>query len=83
MRSPRYLYQPLTPFFFFLYGIHYPWGVGEASDNFFSFFDPIRGPFCITMYIYLKNVVVTTTLPKYLDKKAGVFTPRLYHQIKP
>jgi len=72
--TPALIYPPRISFF--LYAIHYAWGIGEASVNFFSFFGAYRGRlFGITMYLTRINVVSSTFLPKNSDKNAGVSSP--------
>ncbi len=57
-----------TPFLFFLYAIHFAWGVGEGSVILFSFLDPYRASFS-------KKCGTLLGFAQKLQQKTGVLPP--------
>ena len=74
--APYFLYPP--PVSFFLYAFAFPQVLQDPSEKYFPYFGYIGAIFTKNRTLSTKTVDAARSLPKFLDKKAGEFTPALY-----
>ena len=67
-----------TPRSFFLYAFAFPQVLQDPPEKYFPYFGYIGAIFTKNRTLSTKTVDAARSLPKFLDKKTGEFTPALY-----